>query len=124
MRAILIFAAASGFVAVAMGAMGAHALRARLDVEALAWIDTAARYQLGHALAMLSVAALMAWKPAKSLTIAAWAWAAGTLLFAGGLTLLAFTGLRDFAAIVPVGGAAFLVGWAALLWYGVRALRR
>ena len=129
MRAILIFAAASGFAAVAIGAMGAHMLRGRLDTRAIDWIETAVRYQMWHALALLAAAALMAWRPGRpgrsgrSLVVAGWAWAAGTVLFSGGLYLLAFTGIGAFASIVPFGGAAFLVGWAALVWYGVSALR-
>ncbi len=124
MRAILVLAAIFGFGAVAVGAMAAHALAARLDGQALDWIETATRYQMWHALAMLGAVALMARRPARSLLVAAYAWAAGAVLFSGGLTLLAFTGERAFASVVPFGGAAFLAGWLALAWYGVVALRR
>ncbi len=124
MGAILILAAIFGFAAIAMGSMAAHGLQARLDEAALDWIDTAVRYQMWHALAMLGAAALMASRPARSLLVAGYAWAAGIVLFSGGLTLLAFTGEHAFARIMPFGGAAFLAGWLALGWYGVAALRR
>ncbi len=71
MRAILVLAAFFGFAAVAVGAMAAHTLAARLDEQALDWIDTAVRYQMWHALSMLAAAALMAWRPGRSLMIAA-----------------------------------------------------
>lgn len=120
----VLFAAVSGFIAVAMGAAAAHAFEAMLSPEALDWVATAVRYQALHALAALGAAALMASRPARSLTIAVTAWAAGTVVFCGSLYVLAFTGVRAFAHVTPFGGLALLAGWAALAWYAVTALRR
>ena len=119
----ILFAALSGFIAVALGAMAAHGLKARLDAEALAWIETGVRYQMGHALAMFGAGTLMATHPGPALTVAAWSWAVGTVLFSGSLYLLALTGARGLGMVTPVGGLALLIGWAALAWYAVVAMR-
>ena len=115
----------SGLIAVAVGAFAAHGLAGRLDTASLGWIETGARYQMYHALALLAVA-LLAREPdgrARSLAVAGGSFAVGTLLFCGSLYLLALTGFRPFAWLTPLGGLTFLVGWAALAWHGF-ALRR
>jgi len=122
-RAFLILGAVFGATAVAMGAAGAHALKARLEPQSLEWIDTAVRYQMWHALALVGAAALAAWKPALPLTVAGWAWVAGVVLFSGALYALALTGVRCFAHVAPFGGVALIGGWVALLWYGVASVR-
>jgi uncharacterized membrane protein YgdD (TMEM256/DUF423 family) len=106
--------AISGGVGVAAGAFGAHALRARLEPGLLAVFETGARYQMYHALALLAAAWLAgAGAPAQ----AAWAgrlFIAGTVLFSGSLYVLALTGISAFGVITPLGGVAFIAGWAAL----------
>jgi uncharacterized membrane protein YgdD (TMEM256/DUF423 family) len=124
LRFAVIFGAAAGFVAVALGAFAAHGLKARLDPQALGWIETGVRYQMWHALAMLAGAGLIAAQPGKGLTVAVGAWAVGIVLFSGSLYLLALTGARAVAFVTPFGGVAFLAGWAAALWYGIAALRK
>jgi uncharacterized membrane protein YgdD (TMEM256/DUF423 family) len=119
LRFALIFGGAAGAAAVILGAFAAHGLEKRLDKQALDWIETGVRYQMWHALALLGAAALMAWKPGPALSAAAIAWAAGIVLFPGALYLLAFTGTRAFAHVAPFGGAAFIAGWAALIWHGI-----
>lgn len=111
----------SAGIAVAAGAFGAHALRARLPVADLAIYETAARYQMYHALALIAVAwACQRW-PGALPQWAGWLFVAGTLLFAGSLYLLVFTGQRWLGAVTPLGGVAFLAGWACLM---IQALRR
>jgi uncharacterized membrane protein YgdD (TMEM256/DUF423 family) len=106
--------AVSAAIAVAAGAFGAHALKARLAPEALAVWDTAARYQIVHALALLAVAqAAEAWR-SRLAHAAGWAFVLGTLLFSGSLYALALSGVRGLGAITPLGGVAFLVGWGCL----------
>jgi uncharacterized membrane protein YgdD (TMEM256/DUF423 family) len=113
-------AALSGFLSVALGAFGAHALRGRLDDYALGVFETAVQYQFYHSLALLGVGILMLQLPASALLkSSAWLFAAGILVFSGSLYLLAFTGLRWLGAITPIGGLAFLGGWlclAAVCW--------
>jgi uncharacterized membrane protein YgdD (TMEM256/DUF423 family) len=108
-------------MAVAMGAVASHVLRGRLDAEALGWLDTAARYQAWHAVALIGVASFLARRQGRSLGLAALAWMVGTALFSGSLYALALTGYRPLAMITPFGGVAFLVGWASLARYALRA---
>jgi uncharacterized membrane protein YgdD (TMEM256/DUF423 family) len=120
-RVFLVLGAVSGFIAVAAGAFGAHALKARLAPELLATFDTAARYQMFHALALLAVALLAERRPAALVTASGWCFVAGTVVFSGSLYALAFSGVRGFGAITPVGGVLFLAGWVLLM---LAALRR
>lgn len=116
--------ALSAFIAVAAGAFGAHALRARLTPDALAIFETGARYQMYHAFALIAAAWAVARWPES--TAAAWAgraFLAGTLLFSGSLYALALSGTRWFGAITPLGGVCFLAGWGALAWAALRAAR-
>jgi len=103
-------------LAVAAGAFGAHALRDRLAPDMLAIFETGARYQMYHALALLAVAwATVRW-PESSAVLAGWCFVAGIVVFSGSLYVLAFTGVRWLGAITPLGGLAFLAGWALLVW--------
>ena len=112
--------AASAAIAVAAGAFGAHALRARLAPASLAVFETAARYQMYHALALFAVAwALTRW-PGQLPVWAGWLFLAGTVLFSGSLYLLALTGTRWWGAVTPLGGVAFLAGWICLAALAVR----
>ena len=113
-RPFFLFGTCSAFLAVAAGAFGAHALRARLSPDLLVVFETGARYQMYHALALLAVAWAASRWPGAAARTAGWAFVAGTVLFSGSLYALALTGERWFGAITPLGGAAFLVGWAAL----------
>jgi len=106
--------AASGFIGVAAGAFGAHGLKARLTPELLAVFDTAARYQMIHALALLAVAWAIGRWPGRAAVASGWCFVAGTLIFSGSLYLLALTGVRGLGAITPVGGVLFLCGWLLL----------
>ena len=121
MRFAVLFGALSGLVAVVLSAWAAHGLKGVLSPEDLGRIAVGARLQIWHALALLAVGALGAARPARALDCAAWGFAAGTVLFSGGLYLKAFTGLAFFAYATPLGGAAFFAGWLALAWYGLRA---
>ena len=105
-----------GFLSVAFGAFGAHALRASLDPERLAVFETAVRYQFMHALALLFVGRF-ANEPGRG--GARWAgrlFVAGTVLFSGSLYTLALSGVRWWGAVTPLGGVCFLAGWLALGW--------
>jgi uncharacterized membrane protein YgdD (TMEM256/DUF423 family) len=108
---------AFGFLGVAAGAFGAHALRARVTAELLAVFETGARYQMYHALALLLVAIVAARatsRAARAARAAGWLFAAGIVVFSGSLYLLALTGVRILGAITPLGGLCFLAGWIAL----------
>ena len=106
----------------AIGAFGAHALKARLSPEMLAVYETGVRYQLFHALALLAVAwASSRWTGSAAVTAGGWLFVAGTLLFSGSLYALSLTGVRGLGVVTPLGGLAWLLGWAALAWGVARA---
>jgi uncharacterized membrane protein YgdD (TMEM256/DUF423 family) len=107
--------ALSALVSVAAGAFGAHALRMRLPPEYLAVFETAARYQMYHALGLMAVAGAITRWPGALPVWAGWLFVAGTVLFSGSLYILALTETRWWGAVTPLGGAAFLVGWLCLL---------
>lgn len=113
-RVFTVCGALSAFIAVAAGAFGAHALRARLGPELLAVFETAARYQMYHALALIAVAWAMSHWATAPLRAAGWLFVAGTILFSGSLYLLAVTGVRGLGAVTPFGGLCFLAGWLLL----------
>ncbi len=105
----------SGGLAVALGAFGAHALKARLTSDLLTTFETGVRYQMYHALALLAVAvAITRASDSGLLNAAGWLFVAGTLLFSGSLYLLCLTGKRWLGAITPLGGLAFIAGWICL----------
>ena len=107
-------------LAVAAGAFGAHALRSRLEPDLLAVFETAVRYQMYHALALMAVAwASTRWFGAAAPT-AGWLFVAGIVLFSGSLYVLALSGVRWLGAITPIGGLCFLAGWVGLAWSVVR----
>ncbi len=106
--------AVAGFVGVAFGAFGAHALRARLSTDHLAVFETGVRYQLVHALALVLVGVLIARRPARLTTAAGWFFTAGIVLFSGSLYVLSLTGTTAVGIVTPLGGLCFLAGWACL----------
>lgn len=108
--------AVAGFLGVAFGAFGAHALKARLSAPDLQIFETAVRYHLVHAVALLALAALAHRIPAGVASLAGWSFTTGILVFSGSLYLLVLTGPRWLGAVTPLGGTALLVGWAALAW--------
>jgi uncharacterized membrane protein YgdD (TMEM256/DUF423 family) len=123
-KLFLALAASNGFLAVLLGAFGAHALRARFaaledGARRLEWWQTATTYHLGHALA-LGLAAFVVQKGGTPATAAGFSFLAGIALFSGSLYVMALTGVRALGAVTPFGGLAFLAGWALLL---VAALR-
>ena len=120
-RTFLALAALLGLLGVAAGAFGAHALQTRLQPDRLAIFETAARYQMYHALALLGVAWASTVVRSTTLTSGAgWLFVAGTIVFSGSLYLLALGGPRWLGAVTPAGGLALLAGWTLL---GLAALR-
>ena len=112
--------ALSGFISVAAGAFGAHALRQRLPAELLAVFETGARYQLFHSLALLATAWAAARWRGRAVEWAGWLFLAGIVVFSGSLYVLALTGVRKWGMVTPAGGLAWLAGWALLGWAAVK----
>jgi len=113
-RTFLLVGALAGFTGVALGAFGAHGLRARLSPDMLAVFETGVRYHLIHALAVLAVASVLAHGGGWLFATAGWCFAAGIVLFSGSLYVLALTGITTFGMVTPIGGLFFLAGWACL----------
>ena len=115
-RFFFISGAIAAFIAVALGAFGAHSLRTKLSADMLNIFEVGVRYQMYHALGLFAVAWATTRWPESNLNAAGWAFIAGIVIFSGSLYLLSITGIRWFGAITPIGGLAFLLGWAILVW--------
>lgn len=109
-----------GAIGVAAGALGAHWVKDHLEPAQLQSFETAVRYQIIHALALLAVGLLIASRPSAAASTAAWLFVVGVILFSGGIFAWLGTGVRPIVHIVPVGGVALIAGWIAL---AVAALR-
>lgn len=124
-RLLLLCSAINGFLAVVLGAFGAHGLQNMLrdlpDVaRRLDWWETAAHYHLAHAVALGVIALASARVPRRWLARASVAMLVGIALFCGSLYAMSLTGVTGLGAITPIGGVGFLAGWAL---FGIGALR-
>ncbi len=115
-RLFIAIAAALGGTAVAAGAFATHALKPQMSDRLLTVFETAARYQMYHALALLLVALVLSQGLGAPglLTASGWAFVVGTAVFSGSLYALALTGQNILGAVAPLGGAALMVGWGCL----------
>jgi uncharacterized membrane protein YgdD (TMEM256/DUF423 family) len=116
-RVFITIGALSGFLAVALGAFGAHSLRDRLSSDMLQVFQTGVTYQMYHALALIGVGILLGRFSVEGstwLTASGWLFLAGSILFSGSLYLLSLTNTTWLGAITPLGGVAFLLGWLAV----------
>jgi uncharacterized membrane protein YgdD (TMEM256/DUF423 family) len=108
-------AAINGFIAVGLGAFAAHGLKNRLPEDLLAIFQTGVQYQMYHALALFGVGLLaMQLSDSALLRASGWAFVVGIVIFSGSLYVLSLSGIRWLGAITPIGGVAFLIGWALL----------
>ncbi|OLO05730.1 MULTISPECIES: DUF423 domain-containing protein [Salinicola] len=111
-----IFAALSGFILVAAGAFGAHALAGILSPRDLEVFHTAVRYQAWHTLAVMAVLAWHGQRPLRGQMLAVGLWFTGMVLFSGSLYGLILSGVRPLGIVTPVGGLLLMAGWLALAW--------
>jgi uncharacterized membrane protein YgdD (TMEM256/DUF423 family) len=103
-----------GALGVALGAFGAHGLKARVGPDLLEIWETAARYHLIHALALIATAWAATRWPGPATSAAGWLFLAGVVLFSGSLYALVLSGVRALGAVTPVGGLCLIAGWLAL----------
>jgi uncharacterized membrane protein YgdD (TMEM256/DUF423 family) len=116
-RVFITIGALSGFLAVALGAFGAHSLRDRLTPDMLQVFQTGVTYQMYHALALVGVGILLGRFSVEGstwMTAGGWLFVAGSVMFSGSLYLLSLTSTTWLGAITPLGGVAFLLGWLAV----------
>jgi len=115
-RFFFLSGAIAAFIAVALGAFGAHSLKTKLSPDMLNIFEIGVRYQMYHALGLIAVAWATTRWPEANLNAAGWAFIVGIVVFSGSLYLLSATDIRWLGAITPIGGLAFLIGWAILVW--------
>lgn len=114
--------AALGLLGVAIGAFGAHALRASLEASGrTATFETAVKYQFYHALALVATGILLHLvgnnpTAVKLLNWSGYSFLGGVLIFSGSLYVLCMTGVTWLGAITPIGGVLMIIGWALMLW--------
>ena len=122
-KLFITLASVSGMLAVIFGAFGAHALKGRLDAHAIGAFETAVQYHFYHSLALLAVGLLALNQPQTAmLKSSGWLFTIGIVVFSGSLYLLSVTGVRWLGAITPIGGLAFIGGWACLAATGWKLL--
>lgn len=114
-RTTLSAAAVAGFLAVALGAFGAHGLKSILDPAMMQVWQTAVQYHLVHAPVLLALGVWQLYAPNRWLSRAALLMIVGILLFSGSLYLMAVSGIRALGMITPLGGISWLIGWTMLL---------
>jgi len=115
-RFFFLSGAVAAFIAVALCAFGAHSLKTKLSADMLNIFEIGVRYQMYHALGLIAVAWATTRWPEANLNAAGWAFIVGIVVFSGSLYLLSATDIRWLGAITPIGGLAFLIGWAILIW--------
>jgi uncharacterized membrane protein YgdD (TMEM256/DUF423 family) len=116
-RNFIFIAAILGFLGVALGAFGTHGLTPTLEANSrVDTFETATRYHLYHALALLVVGLLEQYRPSRWTRRAGYLFIVGVIVFSGSLYVLAIFNLRAMGAVAPVGGAALLGGWALLAY--------
>lgn len=113
--------AVAGLLSVAAGAMATHTLRGALEPDDLRTFETAVRFQMYHALALLATGLISARWQDTWVGLAGWLFLVGIVLFSGSLYILALTGIGAFGAIAPLGGLSLMAAWALL---AVGAIRR
>ncbi len=108
-----------GALGVGLGAFGAHGLKGRVEASSIAIWQTAASYQMWHALALIAVAWVISEGTSTAARVSGIAFTLGVLLFSGSLYVLVLSGQKWLGAVTPIGGLAFIVGWVSLavaLW--------
>lgn len=117
-------ASAMGLLAVAAGALGAHALKDRLEPDDLTMFEVAVRYQMYHALALLAVAWVASVRPSKAASAAGYCMLLGVVCFSGSIYGLVFLKWRWLGPITPTGGVLLMAGWFLLAVTAPRAPHR
>ena len=123
-KQLIAIASANGFLAVALGAFGAHSLESLIAPSLLNTYNTAVEYHMYHALALFGTALLSIHYPnEKLLSLSACLFVLGILFFSGSLYILSLSEIRWCGATAPIGGGLFLAGWGVLVWFGLRSVK-
>lgn len=111
MKALLVIGAINGFLAVALGAFGAHGLEGKISEKALKTWEKAVNYQMFHTLSIIATGIALLKFESAALVWAGWMFVVGIILFSGSLYFYSTSGIRSLAMITPFGGVVFLIGW-------------
>lgn len=123
MKLFIVLGAINAFLAVALGAFGAHGLEGKLSEKMLEVWKTGVTYQMFHAIGLLVIGLLVGkFATASSFTWAGWLMLIGIVLFSGSLYALSTTGIKVFGPITPLGGVAFLVAWVFVIVGAIKHL--
>jgi len=114
MKALLVIGAINGFLAVALGAFGAHGLEGKISEKSIAIWEKAVLYQMFHTVSILGVGFALLKLESSALIWSGWAFFVGIILFSGSLYAYSTTGVKTLAMITPFGGVVFLIGWVLL----------
>ncbi|NUU79925.1 DUF423 domain-containing protein [Paenibacillus xylanilyticus] len=116
MQTLVVLGSIMMFLAVALGAFGAHALKRKLSADMIKIYETGVQYHIAHGLGLILLGLIADRLEQPSLImVAGWLLFAGILLFSGSLYALSITGVRKLGAITPLGGVAFLAGWIMVM---------
>lgn len=115
MKIFIILGAVNAFIAVALGAFGAHGLEGKISDHYLEVWETGVQYQMFHALGLFAVGILMHITDASMLNITGWLMFAGIVFFSGSLYVLALSGVSILGAVTPIGGVLFLSAWVLVI---------
>lgn len=121
---IIAWASAFGFIAVILGALGAHALKAQLEPQSLMSFNTGVRYQAWHAIALLAIA--MGSVNLRYIKGIVWCWIIATFCFSGSIYLLSTSAISGIhwsflGPITPLGGLFFIAGWLLIFLSAITA---
>ena len=122
MKLFIILGALNGFVAVALGAFGAHGLEGKIPDKYLATWNTAVDYQMFHAAGLLVIGLLAGKITSPLMNWSGWLMFIGVVIFSGSLYVLSITQIKILGAITPIGGVAFLAAWLLIVIASVKHL--
>lgn len=122
MKFFVVIGAFFGFMAVALGAFGAHGLEGKISDQALKTWEKAVQYQMFHTVSIIITGFALLKFQTASLVWAGWMFIIGILLFSGSLYFYSTTGVRTLAMITPFGGVIFLIGWILFGYAMVKVL--
>lgn len=123
-KTIGIIAGILATTAVVLGALGAHALKSKLNPDQLASFETGVKYQFYHAMALITIYIIQKQSQTNQLNLSAWLFTLGVLFFSVSIYLLSTrslfgmeNGLRFLGPITPIGGLLMIAGWLNFTWY-------
>lgn len=121
MKSFVVLGSLNAFLAVALGAFGAHGLKSMISADMLTVWQTGVQYHMFHALGLILLGILIHLLPqTATLRISGWLILSGIFLFSGSLYAMVLSGVRELGMVTPIGGIAFLLGWLLMAFYAFR----